>query len=140
MPRQENLGVRFNEEHFSVPVMLACFLFEAGMLLHIYLTELSLAKIALAALAIVALLMLYSIRIMVDRDSLYLVYGVGLISRTFELAAVESCRIVEDRFFTSWMYRPSGGYVLVLRMRDGTHVIVPSEEAKKLVGIINVKA
>ena len=83
--------------------------------------------------------MFYTVRVEVDCDCIYLTHGVGLIERRFDLAAVESVRVLPNRYVTSWVYAPFGSHVLMAHLRGGGKVVIPTEDPRVLSRAMNVK-
>jgi hypothetical protein len=79
---------------------------------------------------------IYSMRVVVDKESLYISYGIGLFSKDINLAEIERCSIVENKNLLAWVYNPGGQYALRLHFRMKRDVTIPSDDPKKLQGIL----
>lgn len=80
--------------------------------------------------------LVYSMRLVVDKETLYISYGIGLFSRDINLADIERCSIVENKSFFAWLYNPRRKYALRLHFRSRRDITIPADEPKKLQNIL----
>ena len=92
--------------------------------------------VMLTVVLLIIFVCIFSLRVVVDRDSLTISYGLGLWSRSVPLEQVQGTEVVANSYWT-WLYDPRLEHVLRIRLRDGSKVIVGVGDAKRLAEIVN---
>jgi len=84
--------------------------------------------------------------VMVDRISIKIRFGVGLISKKFRVTQIESVRQVQNRWYYGWgirytphgwLYSVSGLSAIELQMKNGKRVRIGTDEPELLEEAIN---
>jgi len=134
--KREQDEIRYYDFRLSPPIIAVFMFVFIFVLAGAAINGIGIKQVALLMILFFALGVSYGIKIVVDRESLYISYGVGLFSSEINLAAIESCGIPENRFLLSWAYSPLSKYALEVRLRGGGRIVLPSGDPKALAGAL----
>lgn len=136
MPKPEPQYIRYHAFHPSyilvagfvvvIGAILAAMAFSGVQPLHLVLFFVAFAVLGCG----------YGVTVIVDRDALYVSYGIGIISFSMDLASIESCGIVSNQGLTTFFYSPRNQYALEARFRQGGRMRIPADDPKALASVI----
>ncbi|NLF25636.1 MAG: hypothetical protein GX589_08295 [Deltaproteobacteria bacterium] len=139
-PVTEPEALRYYSNYFSVPLLAACALIEFGVLISLVLFEATFGRFLVGGLILFFWTLVYCVRVVVDLDRVCLSYGIGLFQRCLNLSSIESVQIVPNRFVSSWIYTPMTSHVVLVYLRGGGRRIIPADNPRELVRVMNVRA
>jgi len=134
----ETPGIRFQETIVSYVLTLVVALIELGLVSNYVFLEKT-GSLLLTPLPIAVLFLYFQMRISVDYNYLKVSYGAGFITKVFLLADIHSYKIIPNTKIWGWLYNPLSKHILIVRFREGNTIILPVNEPKRMIGILNVR-
>lgn len=131
--------IRYYWQKTSYVIIAFFMLYQILLVMRSFFYSFDVAYWFLMAGGVFVLGFVYSMRVVVDRESLYYSFGVGLLSREIHLGAVARCSIEENSALIAWLYNPGAERILRVHLRQGGSVAIPCDEAKKLSGILQMQ-
>ena len=130
---------RHAETSVSYPLFFICVIFSLLSVGVGFISGSWVWTVAVTFMAIVLFLLLFQIHITIDRVAIQISYGVGLLSRTIELAHITNTAIEANDKALAWFYQPFRDGCLVLTLRGGSRVALPVREQRKIAEMLRVK-
>jgi len=125
----------YQDTKISPMICLLTFALELTLLIY-GLKDQNLGKaIIFVVLALLVFVNFFSLSVSLDRESLRLSFGLGLITRTVLLQDVQGMEIVPNSSL-AWVYDMRRDHVLKLRLRNGRTMLVGIGDAKRMMELI----
>lgn len=140
-PKENYNELLYYGDHFSLPILSIFILALVSVSLHAYLNGFDIVlHTLLFGVVIILFLAFFKLKVLVDRNSISLIYGIGFFEDTIFLGEIESYAIKPNRFIRTWFYLPNSAYVLQIRFRGGGRALIPAEEPKKLAAMLRLRS
>jgi len=83
------------------------------------------------------LLNFHTIRILVDRETLLVSYGIGFIAREFDLHGITNIEMI-DNYTLHAVYNSSAERVPRIHTRDGRSIVLPMSDTRRLMEVLRL--
>lgn len=102
--------------------------------------------LALCLFFLIILTLFFSLRVIVDKHSVRIIFGAGIIRKRIRLSGVQSCRPVRSKWYYGWgiriipggmLYNISGLDAVELIMANGHKYRIGTNEPDRLNGVID---
>ena len=82
----------------------------------------------------------YNQRVAVDNHSIFIRYGVGLVTIAFELRDIASVRTVANNAFSSRLFCPGFTEAVCIEKQDGKKITLPFDNARFMVDLLRSRS
>ena len=138
MRPQSNQERSYEFFRVSYPVVFLCCLVGGAFLIFtVFQPQRFLGWIGVLSALTIAL-NFYAIRISVDRETLLVLYGIGLIAREFDRHEITGFSMVENHSFHA-IYSAGADQVPQLSLRDGRTIVLPVTDTQRLAQVLRVR-
>ena len=84
-------------------------------------------------LSLVVLFNVFSLKIEVEGPVLYYVYGFGFVSYAVPASSILDFDIKDINSLQPWLYNPSGTQSLIIKLKSGRSIPLPTKDPKKII-------
>jgi len=107
--------------------------------------EFTLVVLALSIFLLLSLVLFPSLTIEIDKTKLTIKFGLGIISKNFNLEDIRSCRVAKNHWYYGWrisltphgwLYNISGLYSVEILMKNGKKYRLGTDEPGRLESVI----
>lgn len=139
MNQRDQNRINYYDICYSWIFITAALAAEIGLVLLMALASNPYIYGAIALIVLMLFLLSFRMVVVVDNEVILLSYGIGLFVTEIDLFSVERSSIEPNNFVRAWFYRPTAQNVLLVHLRGGGKVAIPTDTPKDLAQIINFK-